>query len=59
MLEQVSSEVRMVAEGLVALDRKVDRCFTEVRHEMSEGFTDMRAALTELAKDLKEHVHMN
>ena len=61
LLEQVRSEVHLVAEGLIALDRTVDRGFHELRQEMGTGFSDLRTALTEFAHQLKthEHTHVN
>ena len=47
LLEQVSSEVHLMAEGLIALDRTVDRGFHELRQEMGTGFSALRTALTD------------
>lgn len=55
LLEQVGSEVRTIAEGLVSLDQRVDRGFTDVRQEMANGFQDLRAGLAEVARRLQEH----
>ena len=57
LLEQVRSEVRLIAEGLITLDRKVDRGFQDVRQEMATGFTDTRTAITQLSTQLNSHTH--
>ena len=57
LLEQVRSEVRLIAEGVVNLDRKVDQGFQDVRQEMAVGFGDARTAITELAKRIASHEH--
>ncbi len=54
LVEQVRGDFRLVAEGLTALDQKVDRGFRDVRQEMAVGFGDMRSAIAELARQLNE-----
>ncbi len=58
LVEQVRGDFRLVAEGLTALDQKVDRGFQDVRQEMAVGFGDVHKALTELAKQFNEHKRM-
>lgn len=57
LLEEVRSEVRLIAEGLISLDQKVDRRFHELTQRMTTEFSDLRTALTELARQLKTHEH--
>ena len=55
LLEQVQSEVRMIAEGLTGLDQKVDRGFADVRQEFAHVRHDMNSGFHELTKRLNDH----
>ncbi len=55
LLEQVRSEVQLVAEGLVALDQKFDRRFASICQEMNTGFSEVRTDIRQLAKQVQEH----
>ena len=55
LLEQVRSEVRLVAEGVVGLHQKVDRGFADVRQEFTRVRQEMNVGFYELMKRLQEH----
>ena len=57
LLEEVRSDMRMLTEGIVTLEQKVDRGFKDVRREMATGFGDVRTDMTALAKALQNHTH--
>ena len=57
LLEQVRSELAIVAEGHVDLDRKVDRIEHTLSKKIEIGFADVQVAIQTLAKQVQEHAH--
>ena len=57
LMEQVRSEVKLVAEGLAMLDQKVDRGFRDLRQDMAVGLADVRTAITQLDNRFKAQTH--
>ena len=52
LLEQIRSEVRVVAEGHGNLSRQMEELREDLRNEMKEGFAAARAESRAIAKDL-------
>ena len=57
LLEQVRSELAIVAEGHADLDRKVDRVEHTLSRKIEIGFADVQVAIQTLAKQVQEHTH--
>jgi len=57
LLEQVCSDVKLVAEGLAMLDQKVDRGFRELRQEMAASHAELRVAINQFDHRFTTHTH--
>ena len=59
--DSLRSEIRQVAEGLINLDGKMEREFTEFRAETRREFDEVKAMIkfshAELARRLDSHEH--
>ena len=59
--ESLRSEIRLVAEGLISLDHKMERQFAEVLGETRREFDEVKAMIkfshAELARRLDSHEH--
>lgn len=61
LLEEVRSDVRMVIEGLHALDQKIDREVARLEQSLGSRITTLELAVTagfrDLRQELRTHVH--